>query len=230
MLHKFKNSTSLLAKTSYALSVAIVGSALLSAPAFAEATLSIYGGANFSPHSRVKHRSGATTGNVLVGWEGASFKMPPYYGVRATWWIDSAPEWGVALDFTHSKVVATPLPAGFTTLEFTDGINFLTVNALYRWKLDNGFTPYVGAGVGLSIPHVEVEGPAFLGRTFEYQVTGLAAQALAGVDYKLDDNWSIFTEVKSTYGVVDAKLFGGDSLSTNIISNQLIFGVTYSFN
>ena len=186
----------------------------------------------FLPTQVVKSSNSATaaTSNILVGWEGASFSLPPYYGARATWWLDSMPELGIALDFTHSKVVATPLPGGFTTLEFTDGINFLTVNALYRWKFDNGFTPYVGVGAGLTIPHVEVDGPFFQGRTFEYQVTGFAAQAMVGLDYKLTDNWSMFGEIKSTYGVVDAKLFGGDSLETEIISNQVIFGVTYSFN
>lgn len=203
-----------------------------SASASAEATLSIYGGANFSPHSRVKTTgTGAPDTNNLVAWDGASFKMPPYYGVRATWWLDQMPEVGLAIDFTHSKVTASPLPAGFTKLEFTDGINFLTANALYRYDMGNGFTPYAGVGIGVSIPHVEVEGPAVNNTsTLEYQATGIAAQGLVGVDYKLDENWSVFGEYKMTYGVVDADLNGGGSLSTDIISNQVIFGVTYKFN
>ena len=202
--------------------------ALTTGAAKAEATISVYGGASFSPHSTVKTRSaaGAPETRRNVGWDTDSFEMPPYYGVRATWWMESMPSVGFAVDFTHAKVLANPLPAGFTKLEFTDGINFLTANALYRHQMDNGFTPYAGVGLGLSIPHVEVDfagGPS----TSEYQVTGFAAQALVGVDYKIPDNWSVFLEGKSTYGQVDADLASGGSLDTDIISNQIIFGVTY---
>lgn len=226
----------ILSKTCLALfaATAVSGTAVLglSTAAQAEATISVYGGANFSPHSRVrtKDAAGNITSSNSVGWDGASFQMPPYYGVRATWWLEQSPAWGFAVDFTHAKVKADPLPAGFTKLEFTDGINFLTANALYRWDMGNGWTPYVGAGVGLSIPHVEVDGPVVgNNQTLEYQVTGVAVQALAGVNYAVTDNWSLFGEFKSNYGVVDAELNGGGSLETDIISNQVIFGVTYKF-
>lgn len=199
--------------------------------AFAETTISVYGGANFSPHSKVK-TSGTGFGPTsnTVEWDGASFEMPPYWGARATYWLGHMPEFGVALDFTHAKVMADPLPANFTTLEFTDGINFLTLNGLYRNDMGNGWTPYGGLGLGLSIPHVEVEGAAVNAKTEEYQITGLAAQAFIGVDYKLDDNWSLFGELKSTYGQVDADLTGGGNLETDIISNQVIFGLTYKID
>ncbi|NKB54356.1 MAG: outer membrane beta-barrel protein [Rhizobiaceae bacterium] len=208
---------------------AVTAAVSASSPAFAEGTLSVYGGANFSPHSRVK-TSGTAYGPTSnsVKWDGASFEMPPYYGVRATWWFEHMPEFGVALDFTHAKVKSDPLPTDFTTLEFTDGINFLTANALYRNDLGNGFTPYAGVGLGLAIPHVEVEGAAVDGTiTEEYQVTGLAAQAFIGVDYQLDEDWSLFGEIKTNYGQVDADLNGGGKLDTNIISNQIIVGLTY---
>ena len=208
---------------------AVCAAASVSTQAFAESTISVYGGANFSPHSRVK-TSGTAAPNTSnsVGWDGASFQMPPYYGIRGTYWMESQPDFGFALDFTHAKVKADPPPLGFTTLEFTDGINFLTGNALYRNQMDNGFTPYLGVGLGLSIPHVEVAGPAVGGTTTEeYQVTGFAVQALVGVDFAIDENWSVFGELKSTYGQVDADLNGGGNLDTNIVSNQVIFGLTY---
>ncbi|MEL6967126.1 MAG: outer membrane beta-barrel protein [Pseudomonadota bacterium] len=206
------------------------GIALTAAPAQAEMSISFYGGANFSPHSVVDYDfNNGTSGSTTVGWDGASFEMPPYYGVRGTYWFSSMPSVGVAVDFTHAKVKANPMPADFTTLEFTDGINFLTLNAMYRYQNDTGWTPYVGAGLGLSIPHVEVDGPTLATPTLNYQVTGLAAQAMVGLDYKFTDNWSAFVEGKMTYGVVDAELEGGGSLSTNIISNQIILGITYKF-
>lgn len=196
--------------------------------AHAEATISAYGGFNFSPHSRVKTKGPAGNTSNSVGWDGASFSMPPYWGVRGTYWLYDMPQFGIAVDFTHAKVKADPLPTGFSTLEFTDGINFLTANALYRHDLGSGWTPYGGVGLGLSVPHVEVAGPEVGGfETLEYQVTGFAAQALIGVDYEIDDRWSVFSEFKSTYGQVDADLKSGYSLDTDIISNQVILGVTF---
>ena len=195
----------------------------------AEATISIFSGANFSPHSVVDYDfNNGNSGRTTVGWDGASFEPPPYYGVRATWWLEDRPQFGVAAEFTHAKVKADPLPAGFSTLEFTDGINFVTLNGMYRHKFDNGFTPYVGIGAGLAVPNVEVDdGPGGVPETNEYQVTGFAAQAFVGVDYAFSDRWSVFGEFKSTYGEVDADLEGGGELSTDIISNQIILGVTF---
>ncbi len=195
----------------------------------AEATISVFGGANFSPHSEVDYDfNNGTSGDTTVQWDGASFEMPPYYGVRATWWLDQAPNFGIAAEFTHAKVKADPLPADFSVLEFTDGINFVTLNGIYRRDIGNGFTPYIGVGAGISVPHVEADdGPGGAPATLEYQVTGFAAQAFVGVDYSLTDNWSVFGELKSTYGQVEADLEGGGELSTDIISNQIILGITY---
>ena len=192
--------------------------------------LSVYGGANFSPHSSVDYSvPGFGSGSVTPAWDGASFQMPPYYGVRATYWLDAMPQIGLAVDFTHAKVKADPVPAPFSTLEFTDGINFLTLNAIYRHDLGMALTPYLGVGVGLSIPHVEAEIPGVT-KTEEYQVTGVAANFFAGADYAITDNWSVFGEYKFSYGQVDADLNGGGSLQTDIISNQVILGVTYTLN
>ncbi|MEL6751265.1 MAG: autotransporter outer membrane beta-barrel domain-containing protein [Pseudomonadota bacterium] len=85
----------------------------------------------------------------------------------------------------------------------------------------------MGAGVGLTIPHVEVNGPSLAQETAEYQVTGVAAELTAGVDYALTENWSLFGEYKFNYGEVDADLKGGGSLDTDIISNQIFVGLTY---
>ena len=205
-----------------------------SSVARAEATFSVYGGANFSPHSNVKYKAtaGAAVKEFTPGWDGASFEMPPYWGIRATWWLEDMPEIGIALDYSHGKAVAEKSVAtanDFTTLEFTDGINLATINALYRWRMDNGFTPYVGAGAGIAFPKVEVTNPTDGIDINEYQITGGTVQAFAGVDYKVNDNWSVFGEVKSNYTPVRASLPNGGSLDVNIVNNQFIFGLTFSF-
>jgi lipid A oxidase len=68
-----------------------------------------------------------------------------------------------------------------------DGLNLLTLNALYRMPLEGTkFVPYVGAGAGVNIRHLEVTRGS--GRTFEYQLGGATLQAQAGVAYEFTKN------------------------------------------
>jgi lipid A oxidase len=222
--------------TTRAALAALIISTAAAAPAFAEMSFSAGIGANASPHSSVEYNfANGTSGDVSPGWDGASFEMPPVYNARFTYWLDDhgMVDWGVGVTYTHAKVKADlndPTMGDFTTLEFTDGINFLTASVYRRFDLGNKFTPYVGVGAGLSIPKVEINGPSLTQETDEYQITGFAAEATAGVDYALTENWSLFGEYKFNYGEVDADVKGGGSLKTNIISNQVFFGVTYTIH
>lgn len=214
---------------------AIAAVALTATPmmAAAEVELSFYLGAQESPHSRI---DGTDPGNAVnptldftAGWEGNSFEAPPYAGVRATWWRTENLGFGVEL--THDKVYAdqeTLDNNGFDRLEFTDGLNILTANAIYRWPDRWGnITPYAGGGIGIAVPHVEVESAG--GRTFEYQLTGPAVRWIAGASYAINDRWSVFGEYQGTYSVNDASLANGGTLSTNIITNAVNVGVAFSF-
>ncbi len=42
--------------------------------------------------------------------------------------------------------------------------------------------------------------------TFEYQYGGPAAQAQIGVDYELNEKWSLFTEYKINYVMLDVDM------------------------
>ena len=202
----------------------------LPATAMAEVELSFYGGLQSALESDV-----AVSGDSVIPdrtdtltWEGRSFDAPPYYGWRATYW--ASPEFGYGLDFAHNKVYPKDdvLPAGYSKLEFTDGLNTLTVNAYRRWEnAIAGLTPYVGGGVGLSIPHAEVVSGA--SETFGYQVTGPAATWIAGASYPISDQWSVFGEYKGNYTQNDADLDTGGSLSTDIITNAVNVGVSFRF-
>lgn len=201
-----------------------------STAAFADPSVSVYGGWQTAPHSTVDVTDGT---KFTAGWDGKSFEMPPYWGVRGTYWLD---EWGysdfgVALDFSHSKVYArkatlnkTP---GWTHFEFTDGLNLATANVLYRFKGDRDWTPYIGAGAGVNVPHVEVSRPS--GETSEYQLGGFTGQTLVGLDYKFTDNISAFTEWKFNYSRLDVDIDSGDRLKTNISTNAVNFGISYNF-
>lgn len=194
--------------------------------------ISGYGGYQFSPHSDVDV-SGVGATSFAAGWDTKPFQMPPYWGVRGTYWFDggSLANWGISLDYTHAKVYADDATfaksPGWTTFEFTDGLNLLTVNALYKFDLDSNWKPYVGAGVGINVPHVEVTRPS--GRTFDYQLGGATIQAQAGVRYEFNQNWSVFTEYKGNYSWIDVDIDSGSKLKTNILTHAINFGVSYKF-
>ena len=200
--------------------------------ACAEIVISAYGGIQGAFESGVSGSDPAPGGvgdfDFDQRWDGKSFETPPYWGVRGTWWIDSMPAWGVSLDYTHAKVYADPMPDGWKTFEFTDGLNILTVNALYRFREDGrAWTPYIGAGAGLSIPHVEVQTAEGAPKTFEYQVAGPAFQIQAGIDYAVNDWLSVFGEYKGNYTINDVDLKGGGSLKTDIFTNAFNLGLSY---
>ncbi len=162
------------------------------------------------------------------GWDGNSLDNPVYFGFRGTWWRDERS--GIALEINHQKVYGDPdtiAARGFERLEFTDGLNLVTVNYMRRFPLGGRMTPYLGAGLGLAIPHVEVETAG--GRTFEYQTTGLAAVAIAGLDYALSDRWSVFGEAKLAHARVDADLDNGGRLETSVTTGALNAGLSYHF-
>jgi hypothetical protein len=94
-------------------------------------------------------------------------------------------------DFTHMKAIAVPdsvvqqsgtrdgdaVPASeplsttFGTLQFTHGLNLITLNLVRRGALGRGnLVAYAGAGLGLAYPHVEVQrsGMPAGSRTNEY--------------------------------------------------------------
>lgn len=193
--------------------------------------LSIYSGWQTAPHSRVSgDYPGGGDYDALIGWDGKSFEMPPYYGLRGTWWRSDT--FGVALEFTHAKVYAPDderEAIGFDSFEFTDGHNLLTVNAMRRWPEQWGTaTPYAGAGLGIAFPHVDVETTGG-DKTFGYQLTGPAVRLLAGVSYPISERVSIFGEYQFTYSSNEADLDGGGTLETDIKTNAINVGLALTF-
>ena len=210
---------------------------LLSNSALAEVEVSFYSGLQSCPHSKVSgvDPTGVGEFDFVAGWEGKSLSMPPYYGVRGTFWTEN--NIGFGLDFTHSKAYAddetlgvSGTSEGFTILEFTDGLNNLTFNVSKRWPNHWGrFSPYAGIGAGVIIPHVEVKTNETASETHGYQFGGASVALMSGVSYKLTDTIKVFSEYKITYSALDVDLEGGGSLETNIITNALNLGMSYNF-
>jgi len=208
---------------------------LTSGAAMAEMQIGVYGGANSNFSSPATLSKGTLRDERTMDWEGRPFEMPPYWGAQATYWLNAGAGWGVGLDYTHTKAYA---PLNFATdpvyrhLEFTDGNNLVILNLMYRFSplMDGRLLPYVGAGGGLAIPHVEVKLKAFPGQdTWEYQLAGGAAQVLGGFEYRLTGPWSLFAEGKLSYSHLATDLEGGGHLNTYLWSPQLLVGLSYRF-
>lgn len=213
----------------------IVGAFILFGPAAAKAEfqISAYGGANTANGSDVTINTPLVSGTFDVEWFGDSFQSPPYWGARGTWWLTdfNMPRFGVAIDFTHAKVKAehdAAVVGSFERLEFTNGLNTVTLNGLYRAPLGSRFSAYAGGGVGVAVPHVEVTTRPDQGATFGYQVTGPAVQGLIGAEFNLGHGFSLFGEYKANFSWNEADLNGG-TLNADVLTHQFAFGLSYAF-
>ena len=65
--------------------------------------------------------------------------------------------------------------------------------------------------------------------TFGHQVTGPAAQLVAGASCEIDLKWSVFGEKKFSWSSHDMDLDSGGTLTTDIITNALNVGVSLCF-
>ena len=205
--------------------------------AIAEMSLEFYGGYQTSPHSIVKGQyQDSITSEELVpfrftaGWQGKSFSMPPYYGIRFTNWKSNS-GWG--LDFTHSKAYVDPSTqskTGFKLLQFTDGLNNLTIHRQIELDfIKDKISTYYGYGVGIILPHVEFQANRTLLRTFEYQYGGPTIAFNGGLRAPIAEHKFLFAEYKFTASWLDVNLSGGGSLKTRILTNALNVGLGFEF-
>ena len=212
--------------------------ALYAAPASAqtELELSAYLGHQSLPHSRANGTMPGTGAafSRAIKWEGKPFTMPPYYGVRATWWKQSGIGFGV--EYTHTKAYASDADRaalGFDRLEFSDGHNVLTFNVMKRW--DNAWgawSPYVGGGLGFAIPHVDANVIGGTDPTYGFQYAGLAARVIAGAKWDINDRWALFTEYQFTASQNDVEFDDPvlkGTMDVFLKTNAVNFGVSYKF-
>ncbi|WP_306114827.1 MULTISPECIES: outer membrane protein [unclassified Roseovarius] len=221
---------------------AIAAFVLSAAPAAAEMELSLYVGVQ-----SVQGGSGSGTFpggapvNRSFNWEGRPLENPYYYGGRAMWWTQK--NLGFGIEGTHTKAYASDadlVAIGASSFELSDGHNIITANIMKRWPGAFGnqsFTPYVGAGAGVAIPHVDVTVNGASNRTFGYETTGPALRGIAGIKYDINERWALFSEYQFTWSdndlTIDADpLVPGQlpgKISTEILTHAVNFGISYSF-
>lgn len=99
----------------------------------------------------------------------------------------------------------------FTRLEFTHGHNILIFTPMVSFAgLMPNIRPYVGAGVGVAFPHVEVWFPDYQQKTSEYQYAGPAWQVVAGLEFR-KGNWSYLLEYKFNFAWIHGAITGDES-------------------
>ena len=232
------------------------GQADARAAAGAEFQVGAYTGWNGTRPSQVKFKQPNGTDLTIkdIEWLGLSFTEEPYWGVRTTYWPARLRSVGFMFDYSHAKVAAVksqqlnqsgtrdgkpvpprePFSKTFRKLEFTHGLNFFTLNALYRLTgLHAKVAPYLGIGVGLSWPHVDTRRAGWdkETRTYVHQVTGPTVQVLGGLEWRVlrTERASAFTEYKLNYSANKAKLKGGGSLETDLWTHQVPVGLSYHY-
>lgn len=217
-------------------------------PAAPDIQAAVYGGYSATNDSDIVLRQPNGTDMTMksVRWLSAPGKMPPYHGFRGTWWLPFGRSLGGMVDLVYVKVIADrerpvrqsgtrdgapvpdtePLSSTFRRLEFTDGLNLLTGNITYRLPFLGRVRPYVGVGVGASLPHAEVRRAGAAARTFSFQLAGWVVQAYAGIEFQIAPRGSVFGEYRASYATNAVRLVDGGSLKTNLLVNHASAGVT----
>lgn len=218
----------------------------------ADIGVGVYLGRGFPSETdvRLREANGSDLTFHDVRWADQSFSAPIYYGIRVDYWPSESAANGVSLDFTHAKMYARTeqtiavsgtrnsqsvnrdevLGDTFSTLAFSHGYNILTLNALHRWlpaaeaHVHNAH-PYVGAGLGIAVPHVEVKTATSI--VDEFQFAGFVYQVLGGVGYRVDANWDVYAEYKLTYGDLAVDLTGGGQLDVTPVTHHVTVGALF---
>ena len=221
-------------------------------PAHAEMQIGVYGGWSESFDSDIHLSQPGGTNLTLndVPWDGDSFEPPPYWGLRGTYWLNSAPSWGLMLDYNHAKVIAdqgavvsvTGTRDGvkrgpkdrvgdtFQVMEFTDGLNEIFFGGQYRWIFDR-WTPYVGVRCRLRLSACRSAArwawSALYLRLRAHRRRGRRPSRARIPPHSSASRYLAI--ISSAISNNDAYLKDGGSLQTDVVTNHFIFGVSYRF-
>lgn len=226
------------------------------APARAELDLSVFTGIALTHDNDLVLRQGSGTDLTFhdVSYEGRDFEAPPYYGARLLWFPGEFSHWGFGAEFFHFKLYADTgdtvhvtgrrdgvgvndnerIDQTIDSFSLSHGLNLALGDVVYRWfpggrgdDFLSRLQPYVGAGLGAAIPHVETN----VGGNFqeEYQLHGPSAQGIAGVNFDLTRHWGLMFEYKFTYANLDSLDIRGGAIELTPLTHHVVAGLTFSF-
>jgi lipid A oxidase len=204
---------------------------------------------------RLKQNGGTDLTFHGASYHGRDFENPPFYGGRILYFLPNKSPWGFGVEYFHSKmyldtgksvqVTGTragvpvndiePISDSINHFSISHGLNFITADAFYRWSLGHRgedflgrFQPYLGAGVGVVIPHVETQ---IVGGPFEedYQFHGPSVLAMAGLNFDITKHLSLFTEYKFSYAHLGAMQVPNGAISVDPMTHNFISGISFRF-
>jgi lipid A oxidase len=182
-----------------------------------------------------------------VTWRNAPLVFTPYYVVKYGGYFFKNPHLGLELDFTHNKAIARteqdvsvtgtwkgdpidtvePMENKAQTVRFTNGVNVLSLMALYRFSgRDARLQPYVGLGPSYFIvwSRNTIDGEE---RYTRYWGQGFGWQAQTGIRYSIARHGALYAELKYTKGPAAGRTSGDGELSTTVRSFHQNFGYAY---
>ena len=224
-------------------------------PAGAEAFLDLYVGKSFTQSSDVKIRQPSLQSDFTfrdLSFDDRSFESPLYYGGRAGYFFEAVPWIGLALEFFHFKMYAetedvrridgvvggvpmggkVPVDTRVQRFDISHGVNYLTLDAIFRYKLvdDPEQSPsgrvqlYAGVGLGPVITHAENTVGNLKGNA-GYEVAGLGVQGFAGVRGLVWKYFGLFAEYKVTHSHLNVGVAAGRG-RVDELSHHLVGGLT----
>jgi hypothetical protein len=182
-----------------------------------------------------------------VTWRNEPFVGTPYYVLKFGGYFKRQPRLGVEFDFTHDKAIARteqnvrvtgtyagsavdavePLRNKVETVRFTNGVNILSLVALYRFADgDDRWQPYVGLGPSYYLvwSRNTVDGAE---RYTRYRGAGWGWTGQAGIRYRLNRNNLLYAELKYTSGPARAKTRDDGEIATRLRAFHQTFGFAY---
>jgi outer membrane protein len=168
-------------------------------------------------------------------------------GARGTTSLDAGWGFGGALGYNINDNISTELAWDYmtngATTKFTDGTkldgdgdfssSIFFVNGIYKFNpiTSHKIRPYLGAGVGY-VDEIDLDTKKNNIET-SYSTDGeLAWQAIAGVEYPLNNKWSLNGDVRYVnVSSLDLKNESGTGTLKNVDYNptSLMLGITYKF-
>jgi opacity protein-like surface antigen len=187
----------------------------------------------------------------------------PYYGYRFIHFFKSNPRLGIGIEFTHHKIFLNqpeqivnisgtyngePLAGTAAVGEYVDylsvshGVNHLSLLFTYRWLLnptpsipEGRLQPYVAAGLGPSIPHLELKlretAPAWNDYSYQSGLNNFNFGVGMGMRYKFSPHFGCYLEYKIAYSHLHDLTFndGAGTLKMSFTTHHLMWGLSYIF-
>jgi outer membrane protein OmpA-like peptidoglycan-associated protein len=204
----------------------------LAAPALAQTTPGWYVdagvGANFTPDLVTSTASGDRTASFNTGYSALGGVGYAYgNGLRS-----EAEIFYSRAGVDHLSGAAGNAGSLSNTDFFVNGLYDINLSdlGLDRYISHSMWTPYVGLGIGASIPEAGQIGVLTNGSTFNDEDLQFAYQAIAGISAQLDRNWAVTADYRfiATPDVTFKTNAPGTGNMQNA-SHNIILGVRYSF-